>query len=93
MMAGLPVLTSPLIAVKEILHTYDVGHVLTSLEPADVAAKIHAMLDDTRNLDYMRENALRASQQEFCWEKEMHSLLRLYYRIYQKQNKEGVNKQ
>jgi len=70
MMAGLPVLTSPLIAVEEILHTYDVGRVLVSLEPTDRCT-----------LASMSKNALRASAQEFCWQKEKLQLIRLYYQI------------
>src|SRR5262249_891410 len=87
-MAGLPILTSPLTAVNAILLTYDVGHILTSLEPADIAVKIHAMLDDKRGLERMRKNALQASKQELCWEIEKKSLLQLYYQILSKHNKD-----
>ena len=85
MMAGLPILTSPLMAVKDILLTYDVGRVLTSLQPADIALEIHTMLTDVERLDRMSKNAIRASQQTLCWEKEKRSLLHLYYQILTRQ--------
>lgn len=81
MMAGLPVLSSPLSAVEEILRTYDVGRVLDSLEPADVARTIETMLADRNHLASMSENALRASAQEFCWKREKLHLLRLYHQV------------
>ena len=81
MMAGLPILSSPLVAVKEILHNYAVGCVLASLEPAYVAKTIETMLFDRNHLALMRENALRAASQEFCWKREKLHLLRLYHRV------------
>jgi hypothetical protein len=35
-MSGVPVLTSSLEAIVEVINTYDVGQVLPSLEPADI---------------------------------------------------------
>ena len=85
MMAGLPILTSPLMAVKEILLTYNVGCVLSSLQPKDIALEIHAMLDNDERLDRMSRNARLASQQVLCWEKEKRALLHLYYQILSRQ--------
>jgi glycosyltransferase involved in cell wall biosynthesis len=92
MMAGLPVLSSPLIAIEEIINTYHVGCVLTSLEPAAIAAEIQTMLADSTSLDYMHKSALCAAQQKFYWEKESHHLLQLYYNVLSKNKNRLVSK-
>ena len=81
MMAGLPVLSSPLIAVEEVLYHHDVGRVLASLEPEAIASAIEIMLADRSRLTDMSQNALRASSREFCWRREKLQLLRLYYQV------------
>jgi glycosyltransferase involved in cell wall biosynthesis len=87
LMAGLPVLASQLPAIAEIIETYDVGHVLTSLEPADIGSEINAMLADHDGLERMQHNALLATRHDLNWEKESQVLLRLYHDILYKQNK------
>ena len=80
-MAGLPVLTSPLDAIVEVINTYDVGRVVSELSPADIGAAISAMLADREGLARMRGNALAAAKEEFHWEKESQELIRLYRRV------------
>jgi len=86
LMAGLPVLTSPMEAVAPLVTSYDVGHVTLSLAPADVAAAINAMLRDTSALARMRLNALNAAKHEFNWEKEQANLIQLYQDILTKRS-------
>ncbi len=81
LMAGLPVLSSHLDAVVEVIKTYDVGCVVESLASADIAVSINAMLADSATLATMRHNALYAAHHEFVWEKEGQELVRLYRRI------------
>jgi glycosyltransferase involved in cell wall biosynthesis len=81
LMAGLPVLSSQLDAIAELLETYDVGQVLPSLEPSDVGALINAMLADPAALARMHSNALKAARQEFNWENEKQKLFELYEAI------------
>jgi glycosyltransferase involved in cell wall biosynthesis len=81
LMAGLPILATPLDAVSDILRTYDVGQIVSSLAPADIGAGINAMLADTPARVRMRHNALNASQQDLCWERERHQLIHLYHEI------------
>jgi len=88
LMAGLPVLASQLPAIAEIIETYDVGRMLTSLEPADIGAEINAMLADRVGLERMQRNALLASQHDLNWEKESQVLLGLYHNILLKQHGE-----
>jgi glycosyltransferase involved in cell wall biosynthesis len=78
LMAGIPVLTSELGAVVEVVKTYGVGQIVASLEPADVAAAITSALADPVALAHMRQQALDAAQREFCWEKEKQRLVLLY---------------
>lgn len=87
LMAGLPVLTSPMEAVAPLVTSYDVGQVLPSLTPADLGAAINAILRDATGLARMRLNALHAAQSEFNWEKESLSLIQLYQNILAMQSK------
>jgi glycosyltransferase involved in cell wall biosynthesis len=86
LMAGIPVLTSELGAVVEVIKTYDVGQIVSSLDPEDVGVAITTMLEDRVALARMRQHALDAAQSEFCWEKEKQRLVRLYQDILVKQN-------
>lgn len=81
LMAGLPVLATPLDAVAEILTNFDVGCVVPSLAPTDVAEAINGMLDDHVALERMHHNALGAVQQDLCWEQERQQLIRLYKKV------------
>lgn len=84
LMAGLPVLSSPLDAVAEIIRTYDVGQVISSLAPVDIAKAINALLSDQDACERMRANALKTAREELCWEKEQQQLLYLYSEIVSK---------
>ncbi|GER89543.1 hypothetical protein KDW_37050 [Dictyobacter vulcani] len=79
--AGLPVLSSPLEAIQDILATYAVGKVVPSLDPAEVGIAINAMLNDPAELACMRANALRAAQEDLNWEQESRKLIGLYCTI------------
>lgn len=81
LMAGLPVLSTPLEAVADILATYDVGQVISSSKPEDIGATINTMLDDEAALADMRRNALAAAEKEFHWEKEREKLIKLYRKL------------
>ncbi len=78
LMAGLPVLTSQLDAVVEIVQTYELGYVVNSLDAVDIASAINTMLANLDALTAMRKNALHAAQHEFLWEKESQKLVELY---------------
>jgi glycosyltransferase involved in cell wall biosynthesis len=81
LMAGLPVLTSELDAVAEVIRTYDVGKVTSALAPREVGSAINAMLADVQALNHMRCNALEATQHDLCWERESTELICLYQNI------------
>jgi glycosyltransferase involved in cell wall biosynthesis len=81
LMAGLPILTSPLEAIVDVVKTYDVGQVLPSLASADIGEAINRMLADPVGLARQRSNALEAARNEFYWEKESMRLIHLYQNI------------
>ena len=78
LMAGLPVLSSQLEAIVEIIRTYDVGEIVTPVEPEAIAAAINSMLSDDTALHRMSLNALEAAKSDLNWEKERLQLLGLY---------------
>ena len=81
LMAGLPVLTSQLDSIAELVKTYDVGRVISSLAPEDIATAINTMLADPNALAHMHQNASKVARDEFYWEKESQKLVQLYHHI------------
>jgi glycosyltransferase involved in cell wall biosynthesis len=81
LMAGLPVLATPLEAVADLLNTYEVGRVVESQEPDCIAAVLNRLLADEPSLTAMRINALNAVREELCWERERQHLIYLYHEI------------
>ncbi len=86
LMAGVPVLASRLEAVVDVITSYNIGYVVSSLAPANLGAAINAMLADQNALDRMRLNATRAAQEELNWEKEQQKLIQLYHNILKEHN-------
>jgi glycosyltransferase involved in cell wall biosynthesis len=80
-MAGLPILSSQVDTVTEVLKTYAVGQILPSFAPDEIGEAINALLADRVALERMRRNALAASQQDLNWEKEGQQLIQLYQSI------------
>ncbi len=81
LMAGLPILTSPLEAIVDMINTYDVGRVVHSLAPKDVGEAINTMFADKLAYARMQRNAFDASRKDLHWEKEKQQLIQLYARI------------
>ncbi len=78
LMVGLPVLSSSLDMIAEIIQRYDVGSVEASTDPATVAATINRLIHDREALERMSHNARQAALEEFNWEREKGRLLELY---------------
>ena len=78
LMAGLPILTTELDAIVDIVQRYDVGNIVHDWQPQIIGRAINAELADGDRRAAMRENALRASQNVLCWEKEKTYLVDLY---------------
>ncbi len=82
LMAGLPVLTTPLDSVVDLLRRYDAGREVSSMDPPAIAAAIEAMLADVPALDRMRVNALNACEHELRWDLEAKELQRFYADVF-----------
>ncbi|WP_156025338.1 glycosyltransferase [Thermogemmatispora carboxidivorans] len=80
-MAGVPVLTSALPAVVELVQRYGLGEVVSELTPEAIASTINRMLAKPHMLATMRQNALQAASTDLRWEKEQENLLQLYRQI------------
>ncbi|HEX9036786.1 MAG TPA: glycosyltransferase family 4 protein [Ktedonobacterales bacterium] len=81
LMAGVPVVATPLDAVADVLRAYDVGLVAPSTDPESVGRAISAALRDTLEWSRMRRNALAASKADLRWERERERLVSLYAAI------------
>ena len=75
--AGLPVLASPMVEVKKIIDTYQVGMCIESHEPRQIAEKIKTMLSDQKQSNKWKRNALKTAR-DLCWENEEKMLARIY---------------
>lgn len=80
-MAGLPVLSSPLDAVRDLLEEQQLGRVVEDMTPEGIAAAIDALLAEPELLEHMRQRALTLARGCFCWEQECQQLLKLYAQV------------
>jgi len=67
--AGIPVLASDLIEIKQIITSYKVGRIVDEVEPTRIAVAVKQLLDDEAAIAEMRINTVKAST-ELTWEKE-----------------------
>jgi glycosyltransferase involved in cell wall biosynthesis len=81
LMAGVPVLSSKLVAVEELLEQYEVGSVVPAVEPEIMGNAISAMLSGRERLARMRQNALAVSRADLSWEHEQQRLIALYAQL------------
>ncbi len=77
-MAGVPVLASPLEAVVDLVERYQVGRAIASASPQAVGLAINKLLSERDARARMRRNALAAAKRELRWEVESQRLLQLY---------------
>jgi glycosyltransferase involved in cell wall biosynthesis len=75
---GVPVLSSSLDAVNDILDTYGVGTSVRTLDPEAIGQTIGQVLGDAQALAAMRQRALEASAGDLRWENEQGQLVGLY---------------
>jgi glycosyltransferase involved in cell wall biosynthesis len=80
-MAGLPVVASDFPAMGQIIRKYDVGQVVRDpTSPQEVAAAVHAVLNDPERYRQMQANAFDAAR-VLNWEQESLKLIELYRSI------------
>ena len=75
--AGIPVLASPVVEVKRIVETYQVGLCLENHDPEHIASRIKFAFADAHRYEQWKNNATIASQ-SLCWENEAIPLKKLY---------------
>ena len=75
--AGIPILASDLVEVRNIIEEYKVGELIQTHEPHHIADKINSMLNNTDMLKQYRENAVKAAA-ILCWETEAQELIKVY---------------
>jgi glycosyltransferase involved in cell wall biosynthesis len=92
-MAGLPILSSNLDAISDVIHLYKVGHVLSDLTPSAIGQAINTMLANQEELTCIRANALNAVRSGLTWEDESRHLVHLYQDIYVHRLKERQDKE
>lgn len=72
--AGIPILVSPLTELCAILDKHDVGKLLPSHEPKDIANSIESIFADKNQMAIWKENTQKA-REEYCWENEEKKLI------------------
>jgi glycosyltransferase involved in cell wall biosynthesis len=76
-MAGIPVLSSDLPEIRKIIEKYDIGEIIESHKPMDIAGKINQMLKDKEKLKKYTLNTSSALN-ELCWENEEVELINVF---------------
>lgn len=75
--AGIPLLVSDLVEVKNIVETYEVGYVLKSHQPEEIAHKIEGIMSDKKRLQSCKENTIKAAKQ-LNWQQEKQVLKTIF---------------
>ncbi|MEI6124884.1 MAG: glycosyltransferase [Bacteroidota bacterium] len=74
--AGIPILASSLIEIKNIVDDYQIGCTIDSHDPKHLAEKMHFMLTDTKARDNWKKN-LKLAAEKLNWDTEEKILLAL----------------
>ena len=77
---GIPVLASDLPEVRKIVEGYDVGMIISSHDPVEIANALMKMIADTDSMARWKKNAIHASG-ELNWEKEQRVLINFFQEI------------
>ncbi len=77
--AQIPVLVSDFPEMRNIAANYEVGEILASREPKDLANQLALMVQKNKN-SYWKTNLNKAAS-ELCWEEEEKSLLEEYHKL------------
>ncbi|MBN1414388.1 MAG: glycosyltransferase [Bacteroidales bacterium] len=75
--AGVPVLVSDLPEMASVVQKYDIGRIIKTTDPRELASCFSAMLNNKDDRNRWKENLLTAAE-ELCWEKEESKLLELF---------------
>ncbi len=75
--ARVPVLASPLVEVKKIIESYEIGNTIDDHDPQHIAKKVNEIFEDGKTLSIWKENLTFAAE-ELCWEHEEDKLTKIY---------------
>jgi glycosyltransferase involved in cell wall biosynthesis len=75
-MAGIPVVASPLPEISDIVEKYGIGMIVMDHSPAEIARAINSILDEEHKSN--RSENLKKAASELNWEKEKHKLIDIY---------------
>ncbi len=75
--AGVPVLASPLVEIKNVIEEYEIGTCIDSHDPKHIANKINEILKDENKLQLWKKNTKIASE-KLNWEIEEKQLVQVY---------------
>ena len=78
--ANIPVVASDLVEVKKIILQYNVGKLIPSHNPKDIADTIRLLFENKNEYDELKANTSKAKQ-ELCWEKEKNVFVNLISKI------------
>lgn len=78
LMAGLAVASVDLPEMRRIVLGHHVGVLFEPHDPRDIARALNSLLGNDADLEKMKDNARRAAQLLYNWEKERHVLVKLY---------------
>ena len=75
--AGIPVLSTPLVELKNIIQHYEIGEFIENHDPLHIADSIKRMLEDKKQLAVYKSNNLKAAS-ELNWENEKKTLIEIF---------------
>lgn len=90
LMAGLPILTSALDAVVDVVTEYDLGRIVPDLTPLHIAQAINMMLADIEAWQRYHLNSLHAARDAFRWDREKMNLVECYRQIVGLASPDGI---
>jgi len=81
--AGIPVVSTPIIEVKNVIEKYDIGAITPHCSPLAIAETVNSMFSNPIKMEQYRENIKLASKQ-LSWENEVTNLLTIYKTLHKK---------
>lgn len=78
--AGIPILTSKLVEIENVVWKYDVGTLLESHKPEDIALKINEILSNKEQLLFWKKNTKKAAL-ECNWQQESELIKNIYAKL------------
>ena len=75
--ARVPVLASDLVEIRNVIEQYQIGMLVKSHDPKEIAKAVNSMLNDRSRYEVWKEN-LSFAAEELCWEREEERLTQIY---------------